>query len=100
MFFVPDHLPFGSAADSEEKLTSCDDSDYSSLDSDVEDISDTDTITPDCINYSAHIWKKPSFSRTGQYSSVNGQSNANTSTKTRNSHITVPSLISYSFIDI
>ena len=84
MFFVPDHLPFGSAADSEEKLTSCDDSDYSSLDSDVEDISDTETIIPDGINYS----------------SVNGQSNAITSTKTRNSHNTVPSILFCFFIDI
>ena len=84
MLYVPDHLPFDSAADSEENLTSCDDSDYSSLDSDVEDISDTETIIPDGINYS----------------SVNGQSNAITSTKTRNSHITGPSILSCFFIDI
>ena len=84
MLYVPIYLPFDSEADSEEKLTSCDDSDYSSLDSDVEDISDTETIIPDGINYS----------------SVNGQSNASTSTKTRNSHITVPSILSYSFIDV
>ena len=83
MLYVPDHHPFGSAADSEENLTSCDDSDYSSLDSDEDDISDTETIIPDGINYS----------------SVNGQSNASTSTKTRNSHIIVLSILSYSFID-
>ena len=53
MLYVPDYLPFDSAADSEENLTSCDDSDYSSLDSDVEDISDCETITPDGINYSS-----------------------------------------------
>ena len=74
MLYVPDYLPFDSAADSEENLTSCDDSDYSSLDSDVEDISDTETIIPDGINYS----------------SINGQSNASTSTKPQNSHNTVP----------
>ena len=34
-------------------MTSCDDSDYSSLDSDEDDISDTETITPDGINYSS-----------------------------------------------
>ena len=84
MLYAPNYLPFDSAADSEENLTSCDDSDYSSLDSDVEDISDTETIIPDGINYS----------------SVNGQSNASTSTKTRNSHNTVPSILSCSFIDI
>ena len=44
---------FDSEADSEENLTSCDDSDYSSLDSDVEDICDTETIAPDGINYSS-----------------------------------------------
>ena len=53
MLYVPDYLPFDSAADSEENLTSCDDSDYSSLDSDEDDISDTETITPDGINYSS-----------------------------------------------
>ena len=85
MLYVPDHLPFDSAADTEENLTSCDDSDYSSLDSDVEDdISDTETITPDGINWC----------------SVNGQSNASTSTKTQNSHNTVPSILSCFFIDI
>ena len=34
-------------------MTSCDDSDYSSLDSDEDDISDCETITPDGINYSS-----------------------------------------------
>ena len=34
-------------------MTSCDDSDYSSLDSDEDDINDTETITPDGINYSS-----------------------------------------------